>query len=185
MRPGAEREVYMSSKAAKMKKHGVVRVCACPTLEWHNFTLQLNDMFGEDEKGYYVSRGRPGTHKGTVIVYRCTRSASPYKEFDWYKTVEFISHGTGKAIEAKARTLKPQKLKPCHVDRMIREQYNPSLTTEPFDATAAGRRRIPSAGFGPQTVGQVKPDWLKRNPKYKDNSPAAWYRQEFLPVVVK
>lgn len=84
------------NKAEKLKRHGVViRVSVQYNQPWRGFTLQRGHLFGEDEKGYFVSAARPGRRPGTVIVYRCDTSSGDYV---WSKTAESVDTETVKRI---------------------------------------------------------------------------------------
>ena len=59
------------SRGAKLKRHGtIVRISQQYNQPWRGFTLQKGHLYGEDERGYFVSAARPGRNPNTIEEYR-------------------------------------------------------------------------------------------------------------------
>ena len=103
--------------------YNTVRICKNANNKWHDFTLQKNHLFGEDEQGYFVSSLERVKGKGYIYVYRCNAGENGYH---WYKTmisvrtelakklfakyngkIEFVSVKKERGYAPKRKTIKP------------------------------------------------------------------------------
>lgn len=74
------------SRGAKLRKHGtVVRISQQYNQPWRGFTLQKGHLYGEDDKGYFVSAAKPAGIVDMIEVYRCDTRTGDYV---WTKTAE-------------------------------------------------------------------------------------------------
>ena len=111
------------NKSKAMK--GIVRISERYNQPWRGFTLQRGHLFGEDERGYFVSAARPGHKAGTIIVYRCDTSSGDYV---WRKTVESTDTEIAKRImNASSKRGGTVRYEPVRMQ--IKRIYNPPLTT--------------------------------------------------------
>lgn len=131
------------SRAAKLKRHGtVVRISGQYNQPWRGFTLQLGHLYGEDEKGFFVSAARPGWSPGTIQIYRCNTSSGDYV---WHQTAESVDTETAKKIIQAAGDC-GGKVTYEPVNKQVKRIYNPRLTTGRFRPMP--HMMIPGGGWG-------------------------------------
>lgn len=116
------------NKSEKLKRHGIViRISGQYNQPWRGFTLQKGHLFGEDERGYFVSSARPGKRSGTIQIYRCD---TPRGDYEWRLTVENIETETAKKIILAAGE-RAGRVEYEPVEKQVKRFYNPRLTSAP------------------------------------------------------
>lgn len=135
------------SRGAKLKRHGtVVRVSGQYNQPWRGFTLQLGHLYGEDEKGFFVSAARPGRTPGTIQIYRCDTSSGDYV---WRQTVESINTETAKKIIHAAGD-RAGKVTYEPVEKQIAKILPSKLTTTEKAQTGNAFRPFQAGMFAPK-----------------------------------
>lgn len=131
------------SRGAKLRRHGtIVRISQQYNQPWRGFTLQKGHLYGEDEKGYFVSAARPGRKPNTIEVYRCDTSSGNYV---WTKTAENMNTDTAqKIIQTAGSTDHKVTYEP--VEKQVRRIYNPRLTVGKYTPTP--HMRMPGGTWG-------------------------------------
>lgn len=114
------------SRGAKLRRYGtVVRISQQYNQPWRGFTLQMGHLYGEDEKGYFVSAARPGRKPNTIEIYRCDTSNGDYV---WSKVSESVNTETAQKIVCEAGK-HTRKVTYEPIEKQVRRIYNPRLIT--------------------------------------------------------
>lgn len=125
------------TKAEKQKRRGIiVRTAQTYNQPWRGFTLLKGHLFGQDEKGYFVSAAQPCNNPKYIHIYRCDISTGNYI---WHKTKESIFMETGRHILEAAHNSPGVEGEP--IEKQIEKLYNPRLVTGRF--TPMPNMRIP------------------------------------------
>lgn len=156
------------SKANALYRAGIkVRVCDHANQLWHDFTLQKNHMFGQDEDGYFVVRNivKPGGKindtvlpKGAIFVYRYITEydthGSPLAR-KWIVQSIGRNTDTGRQILAAAAQ-RDGKVEYISDSRQIRSFYNPPMHRS-YAYTPMKHPTIPGGSWGNNVVSVQMP----------------------------